>query len=83
MLIATLMILFGLGALFIGADLLVRSASAIAESLGISSLVIGLTIVSLGTSAPEFVVSTTAALAGRSDVALGNVVVTYSTFFLF
>ena len=64
----------GLSALVIGANALVRGASRLALSFGISPLVVGLTIVSLGTSAPEMAVSTGAVLDGKVDVALGNVV---------
>ena len=64
----------GLGALVLGAELLVRGASRIALSLGISPLVVGLTIVALGTSSPEIAVSVGAALGGQTDIAVGNVV---------
>jgi len=63
----------GLGALVLGAELLVRGASKIALSLGISPLVVGLTIVALGTSSPEVAVSVGAALGGKTDIAVGNV----------
>ncbi len=64
----------GLGALVLGAELLVRGASKIALSLGISPLVVGLTIVAMGTSSPEVAVSVGAALGGQTDIAVGNVV---------
>ena len=64
----------GLVLLVIGAEILVRGASRLASSLGISPLVIGLTIVAFGTSAPEMAVSIDAAWAGQADLALGNVV---------
>ncbi len=67
-------ILLGLVGLFFGGEALVRGSVAIAERLGVSQLVIGLTIVGFGTSAPELLVSLNAALAGSSDIALGNVV---------
>jgi cation:H+ antiporter len=72
----TVLIFFciGLVLLIVGADLLVAGASRIAGRLGISPLVIGLTIVAFGTSAPELAVSTTGALTGQADLALGNVV---------
>jgi cation:H+ antiporter len=54
--------------------LLVDGASALAARLGVSRLVIGLTVVAFGTSMPEFAVTTEAALAGRGDIAVGNVV---------
>lgn len=60
--------------LAIGAESLVRGAARLATALGISPLVIGLTVVSFATSAPELVVSMDAALLGESDVAAGNVI---------
>ncbi len=66
--------LAGLVLLVIGAELLVQGASRIAARLGISALVIGLTVVAFGTSAPELAVSVTGALNGQADLALGNVV---------
>jgi cation:H+ antiporter len=62
----------GLVALILGAEALVRGASLLAARLGISPLVVGLTVVAFGTSAPELVVSLQSALAGRSEIALGN-----------
>ena len=64
----------GLVLLVFGADWLVRGASRIAASWGVSSLVIGLTVVAYGTSAPEMAVSVKAAWLGQSDIGLGNVV---------
>jgi len=64
----------GLILLVVGAELLVRGASRLASAFGISSLVIGLTVVAFGTSAPELGVSLTSALSGSPDIALGNVV---------
>jgi cation:H+ antiporter len=66
--------LLGLGALTIGAELMVRGACRLALTLGISPLVVGLTIVAFGTSAPEMAVSAGAALDGMGDLAIGNVV---------
>jgi len=68
------LLLGGLLLLVVGGELLVRGASAIAAALGISPLVIGLTVVAFGTSAPELAVSVQAGLAGNPDIALGNVV---------
>ena len=68
------LLVIGLGCLVGGAELLVRGAAAIASRLGISPVVIGLTVVAFGTSAPELAVSVNAALGGSADVALGNVV---------
>ena len=69
------LLLFGVGlvTLSLGADWLVTGASRIAAHHGVSPLVVGLTIVAFGTSAPELVVSTTAALQGRAGLAVGNV----------
>ncbi|MCA3222014.1 MAG: calcium/sodium antiporter [Burkholderiales bacterium] len=69
-----LLFLAGLTALVAGASLLVRGASALALSFGVSPLVVGLTIVAFGTSSPEVAVSVGAALEGQTDIAVGNVV---------
>lgn len=70
------LVLFVLGAalLIVGAELLVRGASRLAGALGISPLVIGLTVVAFGTSSPEAAVSVGSAFGGQTDIALGNVV---------
>ena len=65
---------FAIALLWKGADGLVESASRLGRRVGVSDLVIGLTIVAFGTSAPEFAVTLPAALAGRSDISVGNVV---------
>ncbi len=64
----------GLALLIVGAELLVRGASRLAAAVGVSPLVIGLTIVAFGTSAPEMAVSSVSALNGAADIAVGNVV---------
>ncbi len=64
----------GLAALIFGAQMLVRGASKLALSFGISPLVVGLTVVAFGTSAPELAVSIQSAYSGQVDIALGNVV---------
>ena len=64
----------GLVCLVGGAEALVRGAAAIAGRLGIAPVIIGLTVVAFGTSAPELAVSVSASLGGDADVALGNVV---------
>ncbi|MDO9215735.1 MAG: calcium/sodium antiporter [Lacisediminimonas sp.] len=69
-----LLFISGLIGLVAGAELLVRGASRLALSFGISPLVVGLTIVAFGTSAPEMAVSTAAVLNGQTDIAIGNVV---------
>jgi len=68
------LLIAGLGLLLAGAELLVRGASRLALSLGISPLVIGLTVVAYGTSAPELAISIGATLDGQPDIALGNVI---------
>ena len=69
-----LLFMAGLGALVLGASLLVRGASKLALSVGVSPLVVGLTVVAFGTSAPEVAVSVGAVLDGKMDIAVGNVV---------
>ena len=69
-----LMFAAGLVLLVLGADLLVRGASRLSLSFGISPLVVGLTVVAFGTSAPELAVSVQGALSGQGDIAIGNVV---------
>ena len=68
-------ILFVLGFIFLikGADFLVDGSSSIAKKLGVSNLVIGLTIVSFGTSAPELLVNIVASFRGASDIGIGNI----------
>ncbi|PTQ87229.1 calcium/sodium antiporter [Agitococcus lubricus] len=72
--ITILLLVAGLVILTFGADFLVKGASSLAGSLGISPLVIGLTVVAFGTSAPEMSVSISSALRGEADIAVGNVV---------
>ena len=67
-------VILGILVLLVGADQLVRSASRLSLMLGIAPLVVGLTVVAVGTSAPELAVSLTAAWHGTPDMALGNVV---------
>ena len=64
----------GLAILLVGANLLLNGAVTVAESFGISQIVIGLTIVAIGTSLPELATSVAAAIKGESDVALGNAI---------
>ncbi len=74
MIIALLFIVVGLAVLVKGADFLVMGSASIAKRFGVSSLVIGLTVVAFGTSLPELTVSVMASLRGNSDITLGNVV---------
>ena len=72
MLTQIIIFLIGLAILSWSADKFVYGASALAKNLGVSPMMIGLTIVAMGSSAPEIVVSATASLAGNPDTAVGN-----------
>jgi cation:H+ antiporter len=74
MLTTTFLFILGLLLLILGAEALVRGASRMALQWGISPLVIGLTVVSIGTGSPEIAVGLQAALSGQTDLAMGNVV---------
>ena len=74
MAIQLLFLVLGFVMLVKGADLFVDGASGIATKFGIPQIVIGLTIVAMGTSAPEAAVSITAAFAGNADITIGNIV---------
>lgn len=69
-----LLILIGIAMIVLGSDITVDAATAIARIFGMSERFIGLTIVALGTSLPELVTSVTAAIKGKSDIAVGNIV---------
>lgn len=71
---SVLFIVAGVGLLYLGGELLVRFASSLALRLGLSPLVIGLTVVAFGTSAPEFAATLTAALSGSAAIGAGNVI---------
>lgn len=68
-----LLLVGGVGSLFFGADWLVRGGAHLARRFQLSPIVIGLTIVALGTSAPELVVAVVASFKGSDDIALGNI----------
>lgn len=74
MLLNWLMIIATVAGLWVGGTWIVKSAAHIARRLGLSELVIGLTVVAIGTSAPEFAVTIVAALEGRENISVGNVV---------
>jgi cation:H+ antiporter len=74
LLLASLMVIGGLAALTFGAQWVVDGAIAIAENLGVSDEIIGLTVVAAGTSLPELATSTAAALRHNSGIAVGNIV---------
>lgn len=69
-----LMVFVGVGMIVLGSDISVDAATAIATGFGMSERLVGLTIVALGTSLPELVTSCTAAVKGKSDIAVGNIV---------
>lgn len=71
---AWLWVILGIALLYFGGELLVRHAVALARRIGMSPLVVGLTIVAFGTSSPELAASLAAAIAGNSQLAYGNVV---------
>jgi cation:H+ antiporter len=73
MLIDLLKTVGGMTILLIGGDLMVRGASSLARSLGVTPLAVGLTVVAFGTSAPELAVSIGAAVSGSSTLAFGNI----------
>jgi cation:H+ antiporter len=74
MIMASVWLLIGLGTLLLGAELLVDGAIGIAKYLGVSEVVIGITIVAFGTSLPELAVSLASALKGEYGLAIGNIV---------
>ena len=65
----------GLVALYFGAERLVRGGASLAVRLGVTPLLVGLTVVAYGTSTPELIVSSMAAAKGQGAIAIGNVVV--------
>jgi cation:H+ antiporter len=74
MLVHITLILVSMALMYAGAEALVRGSSALALRFGLTPLVVGLTVVAIGTSSPELVVSVKASLKGISDIALGNVI---------
>lgn len=74
MFLAIFLIIVGLAILILGAESLVRGSSSLARQWGISPLVIGLTIVAFGTSAPELIVNLFSAYRGAADIAVGNII---------
>ncbi len=74
MILQYVLLIMGFALLYFGAEWLVKGSSSLAKSLGISPVVIGLTVVAFGTSAPELVVSIIASIQDKSMIAVGNVV---------
>ena len=83
MLIEIIIIILGFILLVKGADLLVKSATSIAKKFGLSEILIGLTIVALGTSLPEVFITITSAIDGHSDLIIGNAIGSCICNFLF
>src|SRR5262245_59692980 len=71
---SVLLVVGGLAGLIVGAEVMVRGGSGLAAWLGIRPMVVGLTVVSVGTSVPELAVGIDAALKGSSSIAVGNIV---------
>lgn len=74
MVVEFLILIAGLTLILLGANYLVDGASSVAKRMGLSEFIIGVTIVGIGTSAPEMVVSLLSAIQGKADMAIGNVV---------
>ncbi len=74
MFIEFLLLILGFAMLLGGGDLIVRGASVLAKNLGISQLVIGLTVVAFGTSAPELSINILAAVKGNTEISFGNII---------
>ena len=75
----TFYLIIGLIVLFIGGELIIRGAIPLAVRMKVSMVVVGLTVVSFATSAPELIVSVYSSLTGHSDIALGNVCLLYTS----
>ncbi|HFE65520.1 MAG TPA: calcium/sodium antiporter [Caldithrix sp.] len=74
MLLQFFILIIGLGLLWFGAELLIRYSSKLARSLGVSPIIVGLTVISIGTSLPEFVVSLIAAMQNTMGISIGNII---------
>ena len=74
MVLSTVVFLIGIAVLYVGAEAMVKGAATLALRYGLRPLVVGLTVVALGTSMPEFVINFLSALAGEDNLALGNIV---------
>ncbi len=72
--IPSILLIIGLVILIFGADYLVKGAASLSKRLGIPTLVVGLTVVAFGTSAPELIVNVMSALNGTTDIAVGNII---------
>jgi len=72
--VTILLLITGLASVVLGADYLVKSASSIAEKMGISEWIIGIIMIAMGTSMPELVVSIVAARKGKAEMAIGNII---------
>jgi len=73
MIVPLLLLLLGLVILLVGGDIFVKGAASLSKKFGVSPMVIGLTVVAFGTSAPELIVTLLSATSGASDIAFGNI----------
>ena len=69
-----LLFILGIALLYWGAEVLVKNSTWLAKSIGVSPLIIGMTVIAFGTSAPELLVSSVASVQGNSAIALGKVI---------
>ncbi|MCI8587455.1 MAG: sodium:calcium antiporter, partial [Clostridia bacterium] len=74
MIVDLMLLILGFALLIKGSDILVDGASNVAQKFNIPTIIIGLTIVAIGTSMPELMVSVTSAVEGHSDISLGNII---------
>ena len=73
MVIEILLLIIGLALLYFGGEWLITGSATLARKLGIAPLIVGLTVVAFGTSAPELFVNTRAALSGYGEISFGNI----------
>jgi cation:H+ antiporter len=74
MVLPTVVFLIGIGVLYVGAEAMVKGAATLALRYGLRPVVVGLTVVALGTSMPEFVINFLSVITGEDDLALGNII---------
>ncbi|PSQ93631.1 MAG: sodium:proton exchanger [Bacteroidetes bacterium SW_4_67_19] len=74
MVLSTVVFLVGIGVLYVGAEAMVKGAATLALRYGLRPIVVGLTVVALGTSMPEFVINFFSAIAGEDALAIGNII---------
>ncbi len=74
MILTIALLILGIAILIVGADIMVRGSASMAKKLGVSTIVIGLTVVAFGTSAPELIVNLLSAWQGNTDLAISNII---------